>query len=323
MSLDADILVDRRRLKRRLSLWRFIAIASLLAVLIAAGIGLSGDGWRYGFAHHVARVTVSGLITDNRKQQKLFDEIVKSDKVKAVILHINSPGGTTTGSEALFAAIRRVSADKPVVAVLGTVAASGGYVAALASDHIVARGNTLTGSIGVIFRWAEVSELMQKLGVKVEDIKSGTLKAEPSPFKQIPEEAREVARRMVLDSYEWFVGLVAERRPFDRVRARQLSDGRVYTGRQALDVKLIDAIGGERTALTWLQETKGIDGGLEVVDWTVSSIESLSWSASATVWLLRALGLGGLAEAMLLTQKTLGTERLSLDGLISVWHPAS
>lgn len=322
MSLEADMMVDRRRLKRRLSLWRFVAVAALLAVLAVAGIGLSGDGWRHGFSSHVARVTISGLISDDREQQELLDKIVKSDEVKAVVLHINSPGGTTAGSEALFAAIRRVAADKPVVAVLGTVAASGGYIAALASDHIVARGNTLTGSIGVIFQWAEVSDLMQKLGVKMEEVKSGVLKAEPSPFKQMPEEARIVTEAMVRDSYDWFVGLVAERRPFDEARARELSDGRVYTGRQALDVKLVDAIGGERTALAWLQETKGIDTDLEVVDWTKSSIENLSWSAKATVWILHAMGLSGLAETLALTQKTLGTEILSLDGLVSVWHPA-
>jgi len=322
MSLEADMMVDRRRLKRRLSLWRFIAIAALLAVILAAGISLSGDGLRYGFTNHVARVTISGLISDDREQQELLDKIVESSEVKAVVLHINSPGGTTAGSEALFAAIRRVAADKPVVAVLGTVAASGGYIAALASDHIVARGNTLTGSIGVIFQWAEVSELLDKVGVKMEEVKSGPLKAEPSPFKKMPEEARALTEAMVRDSYDWFVGLVAERRPFGEAKARELSDGRVYTGRQALDAKLVDAIGGERTALAWLRETKGIDADLEVVDWTKSSIENLSWADTAAVLILRGLGLSELAESVLLTRKTLGTEILSLDGLVSVWHPA-
>ena len=322
MSLEADMMVDRRRLKRRLSLWRFIAIGALLAVIVAAGISLSGDGLRYGFTSHVARVTISGLISDDREQQELLDKIVKSSEVKAVVLHINSPGGTTAGSEALFAAIRRVAADKPVVAVLGTVAASGGYIAALASDHIVARGNTLTGSIGVIFQWAEVSELLDKVGVKMEEVKSGPLKAEPSPFKKMPEEARALTEAMVRDSYDWFVGLVAERRPFGEARARELSDGRVYTGRQALDAKLVDAIGGERTALAWLRETKGIDADLEVVDWTKSSIENLSWADTAAVLILRGLGLSELAESVMLTRKTLATEILSLDGLVSVWHPA-
>ena len=193
-------------------------------------------------------MTIDGIISNDRKQQELFDKIVASDDVQGVIVHINSPGGSTAGSEALYAAIRRAAAKKPVVGVLGTVAASGGYIAALATDHIVARGNTVTGSIGVVFQWAQVSELMQKLGIKMETIKSSPLKAEPSPFSPMPEEARALTEAMIRDSYEWFVGLVEQRRPFEETRARELSDGRIYTGRQALEVQLIDEIGGEKTA---------------------------------------------------------------------------
>ena len=138
-----------------------------------------------------------------------------------MILRIDSPGGTTAGSEAIYEEIRASSAkDKPVVAVMDTVAASGGYITAIAADHIVARGNTITGSIGVIFSFPEVSQLLDTLGIKMEEIKSGDLKAEPSPYKPVPEKAREVSKAMVQDGFEWFTGLVAERRklPIEQVR---------------------------------------------------------------------------------------------------------
>lgn len=321
MSLDADLLVDRRRLKRRLSMWRFLAVLLAVVALVVIAARLGGASL-FDFKTHIARVTVDGLISDDRKQQQLFDKLVKANSVKAVVLHINSPGGTTAGSEALYAAVRRVAEKKPVVAVLGTVAASGGYVTALAGDYIVARGNTVTGSIGVIFQWAELSELLKTLGVKVEEVKSSPLKGEPSMFTRTNEEAMAVTRDMIRDSYEWFVGLVGERRPFDEARARELSDGRVYTGRQALEAQLIDAIGGEETALAWLRETKGIDSSLEVIDWSTGALEEIPWTGATAVWLLRALGLGDFAETLVLTRKTLRTETLSLDGLVSVWHPA-
>ena len=322
MSLDADLLVDRRRLKRRLSVWRFTAIVLVVVLAVVGGLRLWGGDTLTGFNDHVARITINGIISDNRKQQQLFDRVVGSKAVKAVVVHINSPGGTTTGAEALFAAIRRAADKKPVVAVLGTVAASGGYAAALATDYIVARGNTLTGSIGVVFQWAQVNQLLTNLGVKVHELKSQPLKAEPSPFGEMSPRAQAVTEAMLKDSHEWFVRLVEQRRPFGEVRARELADGRVYTGRQALDVQLIDAIGGERTALAWLREEKNIGADLEVLDWSTNSLEDLSWAGTLAVAALRALGMADLAEMFVLTRKTLRTETLSLDGLVSVWHPA-
>ncbi len=323
MSLDADLMVDRRRLKRRLSMWRIAAIALVVVVAAAAGARMWGGAGLFVADRHIARITIDGVISDDRKQQDLFDQVVATDSVQAVILHVNSPGGTTAGSEALYAAIRRAATKKPVVAVLGTVAASGGYVAALGSDYIVARGNTITGSIGVIFQWAEFTELFKTLGVKMEEVKSAPLKGQPSPFAKTTDEARAVTEAMIRDSYDWFVGLVDQRRPFGETRARELSDGRVYTGRQALEVQLIDAIGGERTALEWLREAKNIDTGLKVRDWSSNALEELSWGSFATVSLLRAFGLDDLANTLLLTRKTLRAETLSLDGLVSVWHPAN
>jgi protease-4 len=155
---------------------------------------------------------------------------------------------------------------------------------------------------------------METLGIRFDEIKSGELKAEPSPFKPIPEKAREVSNAMVQDAFRWFTGLVAERRniPMDRVLV--LSDGRVYTGRQALTEKLVDEIGGEEKAVDWLVKDKKISADLEIVEWTVaedSNSSGLGFSAVKLV--LRALGLGSLAN------QASGVE---LDGLLALWHPA-
>jgi protease-4 len=260
-------------------------------------------------------VRIFGLITGDQKTLDLLDDIAKSDHVKGLILHIDSPGGTTAGSEAIYEAIRKIAKDKPVVAVMDTIAASGGYITAIAADHIVARGNTITGSIGVIFQWAEVSKLLETIGVQMQEIKSGDLKAEPSPFKPLSEKAREVSNQMVQDSFAWFTGLVAERRklPLDKVKV--LSDGRVYTGRQAVAEKLIDELGGEDKAVDWIKKEKKLSGDIAVRDWKVKSegVGLLGLGLRITSGALEALGLPDLAEQAKLQK---------LDGLLSVWHPS-
>jgi len=179
MVLDAEAVIDRRRLKRRVTAWRIAAVMLALAFLGALALNndqMSGPG---ALLPHVARLSVSGIITDDRKMTDLIDKLGKSDQVKAVILDINSPGGTTTGGEAMYDAIRRLAEKKPVVAVCGTLATSAAYIVALASDRIFVYGNTITGSVGVIFQWVEVTDLMKTLGVKVEETRSGDLKAVP------------------------------------------------------------------------------------------------------------------------------------------------
>lgn len=311
---EAELIVDRRRLRRRLVLWRIIACLAVIVGLLAVVLGSSGFEGLKKHGDHVARLRISGMITGDQPTLDLLKEIAESKSVKALIIRLDTPGGTTAGSEALYEAIRDIAKTRPVVAVMDTIAASGGYITAIAADHIVARGNTITGSIGVIFQWAEVSKLMETLGIRFDEIKSGDLKAEPSPFKPIPEKAREVSNAMVQDAFRWFTGLVAERRnlPMDRVLV--LSDGRVYTGRQALAEKLIDDIGGEEKAVDWLVKDRKIGAELEVVEWSVSESGSSSGlGLSAVKLVLRALGLGSFIG------QASGVE---LDGLLALWHPA-
>jgi len=314
MISDAELIVDRRKLKRKLTVWRVVAIVLFIgAILALVGAGGGFGDLKKTYEDHIARGHIDGFISGDQPTLDLFDDLAASDKVKGIIIRIDSPGGTTAGSEALYDVIRKAAKDKPVVAVMDTVAASGGYITAIAADYIVARGNTITGSIGVIFQFPEVSKLLETLGVKMEEIKSGDLKAEPNPYKPVSDKARAVANVMVQDSFSWFTGCVADRRklPLDRVLV--LSDGRVYTGRQAVKEKLVDAIGGEEKAVDWLTAEKKLPKELKVLDWKPSSSRDASSLGFASMRLiLSAIGLERLATL---------AEHRNLDGLLAVWQP--
>lgn len=266
MSLDADLLLDRRRLKRRLSLWR------LLAVLALAGLALfvatreedpSGLVPAIGRAH-LARLNVSGFIGDDRRLQEVLERVRRDDSVRAVLVAIDSPGGSVAGGEALHAALSRIAERKPVVAVMGGTAASAGYMVALPAARIFAREATVTGSIGVILQSFEASDLLERLGVRPETIASGAFKDQPSPFRPLSEEGRAQLQRVVRDLHEQFVGLVAAGRRMPPERVRELADGRIFTGREALSLGLVDAIGGEAEARAWLSTERGVPAGLPV-----------------------------------------------------------
>ena len=260
MSFEADAIIERRRLRRNLTLWRITAIIGLAAAfaIVAASLARHDTGARS--CVHAGNIWVSLLATRNGIRRSLI--LPKTAHAKALIVTIDSPGGTTSGSEGLYLALREVARKKPVVAVMGTVAASGGYITAIGADHIIARGNTITGSIGVLMQNTEVSELMKKIGVGIELITSGPLKGKPSPFEPMDAQGRAAIRTLIDDLYQWFVGLVAERRNLTPERAQELADGRVYSGRLALEAKLIDQIGGMPEARAWLEKEKDISGEL-------------------------------------------------------------
>jgi len=318
MTLRADDLIDRRRLRRKLTFWRIAAF-----VVVALGIAAL-SAWYYrdevgGTAtDHIARVKIEGTITEDDELIERLEKIRKADRVKGVILTVDSPGGTTAGGEAIFEEVRKLAADKPVVAQVGTLAASAGYMIASAADHIVARKSSIVGSIGVLFQYPDVTGLMDKIGVKLEEVKSSPLKAEPSPFNPTTDEERAMVRKLILDSYDWFVGIVAERRGMARPDVLALADGSIFTGRQALANKLIDEVGGEDEAVAWLA-TKGVDAKLKVVEWkdTESGRGWLFTKALART-VARTLGLPENSAGML---DEIGADRLFLDGLVSVWHP--
>jgi protease-4 len=300
MSFDPDAVIDRRRLKRKLRWWQ---AATLIAAALAIIGGLQAGDLLFK-RDTVARLRVAGLIVEDPRRDALLANIAKDPSVRALIVHLDSPGGTVVGGEDLYRALRAVSEKKPVVAVMGTVAASAAYMTAVAGDRVFAREGTITGSIGVLFQTADVTGLLDKLGIKSESLKSGPLKAVPSPTEPLTDEARAATQALVLDLFEFFIDLVTERRPLDRAQVLQLADGRVYTGRQAVANGLVDAIGGETAARDWLAEAKDIPRNIRVV--TVKPKRERT----------------GLSDALSgLTGKSLFSNALTLDGLLSVWHP--
>lgn len=320
MSLETEAVLDRRRLRRSMSFWRAAAVLAVVAALgVLSLLAIGGSEGTMLERRQIARVTVEGLITENREQLRLLRRLAKNDSVAAVILFVNSPGGTTTGGEALFEAIREVSAKKPIVAQFGTIATSAAYIAGLATDQIIARGNSITGSVGVIFQWAEVSELLGKLGVKMNEIKSGPLKAEPSPFHPLDQAGRETTERMVAESMRWFRGLVAERRKVDTSAIPGLEQGRIFSGREALEHKLIDGIGGEDEVVKYLAEKKGVGRDLRIVDWKPRKDDGLGVLGMLGQALAQAAGFSSLVPGWLADDPRIAA--LAASGLVSVWQP--
>lgn len=304
-------------MRRKLSFWRVAALLLLVGLGFALYSVAGGEISPGSARPHIARVAVSGLIQDDRELQERLAAIAKNDQVKALIVSINSPGGTTYGGERIYQAVRAVAEKKPVVANIRTLAASAGYMIASAGDTIIAGETSITGSIGVLFQYPQAKELMDKIGVSLESIKSSPLKAEPSPFTETSPEAKAMINAMVIDSYDWFVDLVAERRHISRDEALKLADGSIYTGRQALKAKLVDQLGDEAEIRAYLKE-KGVAENLTIIDWAAPRSSASFLLPGAVSRLINLLGYGDFIRAEDL--RNLAGEKLFLDGLISVWQ---
>lgn len=291
-----------RRSRRRWRIFAFVALA--LAVLALAG--------RFAFidrplSSHIARVELSGAIQTDRARTRLLNEIGEDGRVAAVILDINSPGGSTAGGEELYESLRLLSAKKPVVAVIDEMGASAAYMAAIGTDRIFARRLSLVGSIGVLYQHVDAGKLLGTIGIDLDKVASGPLKAEPDFDEPIAPEVRVALEQLVGDSFNWFVDIVAERRGLERPAALALADGRIFTGRMAADARLIDAIGGEADAEAWLVAERGLAEGIEVV--THEPRRNNGWGPFGALagWGRGVLGLP--AEGP-----------IALDGLISLWQ---
>lgn len=303
MGLEADLLLDRGRLKRRLTFWRTLAVVAvciaLVLVLWRSAGPLGGPG--------IARVTVSGIITDDRKLNRTIADLAQDDSVKALEIYINSPGGSVAGGESLHDAISRVAKRKPVVAIMGGLAASAGYMIAMPAQRIFCREATLTGSIGVLMEAPQISGLLQKVGISNQVLVSGPLKDQPSLTEPLSPEGRQMLQALVMDMYEQFVGMVATGRHMDPARVRELADGRPYTGRQALQLGLVDQIGGETEAREWLAQAKGIS-----VDLPIREIKERG--------LFGRLFLGDFDGILSRILKSLFSQWLTLDEPLALWQ---
>jgi protease-4 len=302
MAINADTLLDRLYLKSQITRWR------VLAVLFAV---LAGVVFTERFAAHsaiernfVARLTIDGIISDDQQMYNLIDDIAENPRAKAVILWIDTPGGSAVGGEETFLRLRQLAAKKPVVAVMRSIAASAGYMVALGSDYIFAREGTITGSIGVIIETAEATELAEKIGIKPIVIKSSPLKGSPNPLEKSTPEAEAVIQQVINDFYVRFVDMVADRRKLPRDKVMELADGRVYSGKRAMDYKLIDAIGGEDEAMDWLVKNRHIRQDLDIKDVQIEQENSLFDELTQSI-----------------AGKFFQKSSIGLDGLSAIWHP--
>jgi protease-4 len=315
MTSSSDYLLDRRRMRRKLGYWRIAAIAAgLLAALIAFSKVPGVESFDKA-TPHLARFIVEGMITGDRDTLDLIKELQES-KAAGVLLSIDSPGGTTTGAEAVYLALRKLAEKKPVVAVVGNTAASGAYIAALGADQIFVRGGSLVGSIGVLAEIQSVYKGLDMIGVKVDEFKSSPLKNAPNNFEPTSEAARAAVMALIDDNYVWFKGLVKERRGLTDEELAKVADGRVFTGRQAAPLKLVDAFGGESEAVEWLEKTKGVAKKLPIRDWKKKSKLDQFGILGLASTALRALGLAPFAAAL----EGAAAPRASLDGVLAIWQ---
>jgi protease IV len=323
MSLDADLIVDRRRMRRKLTFWRVLAVLFIAIVVVGAAAFVGRRNGLTGVGDYIARVTIQGLIRDDEERVQQLDRLGQSSTARAVIVHVDSPGGTTAGSEQLYDALMRLKERKPVVIVVDGLAASGGYITAIAGDHIVAKQTSLVGSIGVLFQYPNFTDLLDKLGVKVESIKSSPLKAAPNGFEPTSPEARAAIESIIKDSYAWFRGLVQSRRQLSDDELQAVADGRVFTGHQGIGLKLVDEIGDERTGIAWLAKEKSVNDKLPVRDYQLHRrFSDLPFLHAAAAAALEAAGFSKLARSIDEWGAVQAVERLNLDGLLALWHPA-
>lgn len=317
--MQADLIADRRRMRRRLTLWRALAALGVIIGVIGLGVAFGGRQMLSLGGDHVARVKLNGFISGDERTLRLLRQVRESKTVRAVVVHVDSPGGTVSGSEAIYLALRQLSAAKPTAAVVSGLAASGGYIAAIGTDRIVAQQTSLVGSIGVLFQLPNATKLLDTIGVNVEVVRSTPLKAAPSGFEPTSPEARAALERVVRDHYDWFRGLVRDRRGLNETQLAAVADGRVHTGRQSVELRLIDSIGDERQAVAWLEAERGVPKSLPVREWRRrAESDALGlWSGAAR--LANAAGFEGLAGALLRAGQL--EPGMRLDGALALWQP--
>ncbi len=321
MTTTADELIDRRQLRKKVSFWRVLTfIVAAIAMIAMLMFAARDEIFSASNDDHIARIKITGVITNDEPMLKLLEKVKEEERIKAVVLHISSPGGSTVGGEAMYEAVRELSEAKPTVTSVGTLAASAGYMIASATDHIVARRSSIVGSIGVLFQYADASELLDKVGVKVNSVKSSPLKAEPSPFNTASPEAVAMIDRVIKDSYEWFVDLVTERRDMTRLEVLAVADGSIFTGNQAVKNGLIDELGGQDVAVKWLETEKDIQEDLKVIEYKPKRPgDSIFSNPAALTYLARQFGIELDASDAKEIEGAL-RERLFLDGLVSIWQ---
>jgi len=304
---SANLIPANAKLRSSRRVWRvlfFVALA--IAALAVAGrfaldqTNVVGD--------RIARLKIDGVIATDPVRLKAIQELGEDEKVKAVIVAINSPGGTTAGGEELYEALSALRAKKPVVAVISELGASAAYMTAIATDRIFARRLSIVGSIGVLYQHVNAGKLLDTIGIDFDKVATGPLKAEPDLDEAMTPQVRASLMSLIDDSFQWFVDIVAERRGIPRPQTLALADGRIVTGRQGVETKLIDAIGGESEAIAWLESDRQVAADLDV--YTYYPLPKQTWFDMGQILGQGARGALGLSA----------TGPIALDGLVSLWQ---
>lgn len=237
-----------------------------VAIVAMYGMGVfGGDGRLFNLREKVGIIPIEGIIGDSEELVEQINAFADDRGIRAVVLRINSPGGGVVPSQEIYQAVRELKKKKKVVASMGSVAASGGYMIAVAADRIVANPGSITGSISTVMHYANVEELLKKVGVRSSVVKSGKFKDIGSPTREMTAEERSLIQAIVDDIYDQFVRTIAENRKLPVQRILALSDGRIFSGRQAKELGLVDDLGGLQDAVLLAGKLSGLEGIPEIV----------------------------------------------------------
>ena len=307
---EAMKFVAYERQRRSLRRWRYAALASLaLLALVLVGDRRQGDAGSQG--PFIGLLSVDGIILEDQERHARLSRFAGEERAKALIVRLNSPGGTVVGGEALYGQLKRIAARKPVAVVMGEVATSAAYMASLGAERVFSHEGTITGSIGVIMQVLQIRNLLKKLGIAIETFKSGEFKAVPNPIEPITPAVREMTQKTIDEIHDIFVQMVADNRGLGRRQVLAIADGRIFSGRQALEAGLVDEIGGQSKAMRWLFTEKGVDEKLPVEDiMPPPPLESFYQQLVGMMGGRRPAG-----------NFTLPANAGALRGLVSLWSP--
>ncbi len=245
-----DYIIDRYKLKNSLNKWKFLALVfiSIFTIFYHRSDSVSKIKPNY-----IANIEISGMILQNQEMIKSLNKLANDSNVKAVLVNINSTGGTGVGGESLYRELRRIAKNKPVVASIGEIGASAGYMIALGTDRIFAYDISLVGSIGVMIMNFEINELAKKHGINLELIKSSPLKGIPNYFEKLDNQQKEYVQNLANESNQYFIKLVKNRRNLSEEDLKAVSNGKIFIGTKAMKLKLIDQVGDMNDAIDWLK----------------------------------------------------------------------
>lgn len=264
MALTKVQIFENLSYRSKLRFWRILSYILILSLIFTFSYDFKNS--KLVKTPHIAKIDIEGIILEDHIRDEKIRKLAEDPKVEAVIMHVNSPGGSLVGAEDIYEAISFVKKQKPVAVTMGTMATSAGYYISLAGDRIFARNGTLTGSIGVILQSFEVTELAKNLGIELVNFKSSKYKAMPNPFEKIDSDVEKQIKETIDENYDIFYKIVKKRRKINASNLNELANGRVFSGREAAKHKLIDAIGGQIDAKNWLVKNKKLKSDIKVVN---------------------------------------------------------